>query len=495
MAQEDSTSAVVESEALTEQQKEPDTETKEDTKDEVADDAQKSSETGVDDTNKTSNGDSSAADGAADSSASGATNGAASDESPAVKISRLWSAHVAKDEALKNADRLAVSSAYRKWSTSADLGLAEGTPIPAFTDIWVILEKAKDKAEAADAKAVSSNLSGVNKVSVAKTRANADSRAADSADVLAGFAAEAHKVYKDDADEKPAEQGKSQTDGDKKRSKSAEREKGRRFSDRATSSRLDRSLGRDRRRDISRDRKLGGRENATYSKDKSIHMFDDALRQMCKEGLMKELPNMASDFDMRMRRLFPGWMIAKSAFEKFGDLLEAAEKDGLVKVQKRGSQLLVTWVKYDYVIAPRRSPRGSPRRRSRSRRRGGRNRGGDRRRSQDRGGRDHRGRGDRYTDRGRGGRGRGRSVSRRRYRSRTPPRSKRERGDSHDKDGPGAYVRGRGISTRGTPTRTDDRKRGCEPSPEYEYSYAYEYSDEECSPPPAPAPSRSRRHS
>merc|ERR1719265_1982538 len=53
---------------------------------------------------------------------------------------------------MAKADRLTLSSAYRKWAPAADLGLPEGVDVPAFTEVWLVLN-ANAKSSTAQPKA------------------------------------------------------------------------------------------------------------------------------------------------------------------------------------------------------------------------------------------------------------------------------------------------------------------------------------------------------
>eukprot|EP00927_Polykrikos_kofoidii_P058524 TRINITY_DN5308_c0_g1_i1.p1 TRINITY_DN5308_c0_g1~~TRINITY_DN5308_c0_g1_i1.p1 ORF type:complete len:675 (-),score=125.07 TRINITY_DN5308_c0_g1_i1:208-2193(-) len=143
----------------------------------------------------------------------------------------------------------------------------------------------------------------------------------------------------------------------------------------------------------------GGNQN-----QEGLRLLDIALKDMCREGLPRELPVPSSFLADRFRRQFPRFRADR---QKFADVLHAAERTGLLRLSRdrwRGSggdNLAITWVKYKYrVNAPPAARRRSP---SRSRRRGRRTE-ACRSRSRDRG-----------RDRGGGGGGFGRG--RRRARS------------------------------------------------------------------------------
>jgi len=80
-----------------------------------------------------------------------AKDGPASADDPAdykkvvARVARLWTEHIQKDDDLKNADRLTMSSAYRKWVRTAKLNLPEGFDV-SFTEIWIVLNR-KPKAK------------------------------------------------------------------------------------------------------------------------------------------------------------------------------------------------------------------------------------------------------------------------------------------------------------------------------------------------------------
>jgi len=162
----------------------------------------------------------------------------AAEESIPARVARIWTEHAKTDEKLANADRLTISSAYRQWAKTADLGL-EGTDVPPFTEVWMALEKVKKAAASADDKgdrkrgrgdAVEQRgekrrgdavevcndfrrnrcRRGANcryvhdlgdrqddRSRPSRNLEKADAAKHDSDDPLAGFAAEAHTIYKD----------------------------------------------------------------------------------------------------------------------------------------------------------------------------------------------------------------------------------------------------------------------------------------------------------
>jgi len=169
---------------------------------------------------------------------------------------------------------------------------------------------------------------------------------------------------------------------------------------------------------------LSSTRKVMVGRAETLKMFDTALRDVCDEGLHKELPMNASVVSDRLRRLFPKFKIEETPFERYGDLLRAAELDGLVKASKLRDEVVITWLKHKYKVVPRAAPRERPAaaaapaaaeaRRSRSKAAAARKRGGGERRRKRRRrtsgrSRDRRGRGER--------RGRGRDRDRRRGRS------------------------------------------------------------------------------
>lgn len=539
--------------------------------------------------------DSSPAKSAKGSEASEGETGTAGKEEPAVeesiaaRVARIWTAHASTDEKLVNADRLAVSAAYRQWVKTADLGLPEGTAVPPFTEVWMSLNvksKAKLKPAAAaddegdgktgdrrsgdddrrrvdddreecgdfkrnrcrrgaqckfshntagrtwrqdrsrsrrrDARAPLSSVNNISCRNGDKALAGKDA----SGDPLADFAAEASKTYKKgeeegNASDDEAKEGGSKDEGggDKegKEASAADRDKGavggalelereldRRAAQRekgggkkdggSIGSRLDQPLT------SSRDekRRLGNVKPAESRKE-SLEKFDQALRQLCKDGLRKELPAVASTFNDQMRGMFKGWHIENTPFERFGNFLRAAEEEGLVKVKRERSQLLVTWIKYKYHVLPPRSPLRDADRRDRSRSAQPRAASACRGRAASaRGARGRQGRaGNR--DRGRGGRGCGRD----RQPSRGCARNTGARVRSGSRRKPRACgARARSGSRGKARARRGDRDGGARgrkrrppsSSPEYSYSYSDEYSySASPSPPRGKRRSRSRR--
>lgn len=500
------------------------------------------------------------------------------EESIPARVAHLWTEFAKKDEKLAEADRLTVSSAYRQWLKTAELGLPEGADIPPFTEVWLALNSKPAKAKLkpaptrdggdgkrgdagdsdrwnakfdADGEEMcgdfkrgrcwrggdcrySHNVDGgkARRRSRSRSRRMGKARGGDdSKDPLADFAAEVGiKVYstdgtcigdpadvkaiKDDAAEASGDKGgddgpkgKGEPDG----SLALERELDRRAAQKANSSRLDEPLM------SARDEKRRRPENSRpeFSHNECVDMFDNALRQICQEGLQRELPVAASVFNDRMRRLYQGWHIEASPFQRYGDLLEAAEGVGLVKVTRTGSQLSVSWIKYKYhVQAPKDGPpwgqRDGPPRdgplvrdrcgRSQSRPRrerpAGHDGGGPRER--ERGGPPERERGrerDRARgrperalrnppDRGGGDRGRARGGGGDRGRE---PRERMQRSERERPKGRGG----------GRERRTGGKERKRSPSvSSSEYSYSYEYTDQEsysASPSPKRKAPRERR--
>jgi len=331
-------------------------------------------------------------------------------------------------------------------------------------------------------------------------------------DPLADFASEAHTIYKDkkegeegaDAGEDAKSGGeKDKGDDEKERSREdstgdkdkgehggareLERELDRRAAQRAEKdgglgSKLDQPLtnAKDDKKRMGNSGPAGGRGE---SRKESIEKFDKALREICKEGLFRELPAIASMFNDRMRRMFRGWQVENTPFERFGNLLRAAEEEGLIKVVREGSQLKVTWIKYKYHVLPPRSPQRDAGRRDRSRsRRPGKGSGRGDRGPQGRGGEQDRGRG----ARARPSRGRARAGgSRARSRNRGKTQGSRDRG------------RGRGDRDRGRDKARDKRRKE---SSSPDYSYSYQYSDEDSgsgsgSSSPSRSPPRGKRKS
>ncbi|CAE8639161.1 unnamed protein product [Polarella glacialis] len=222
-------------------------------------------------------------------------------------------------------------------------------------------------------------------------------------------------------------------------------------------------------------------------------MFDEALKSLCDTGLQNELPMNASVISGHLRRTIPGFSISKTPFLRFGDLLDAMQKEGLIKVGRNRHDVSITWVKYPYRVtgqphARARSRQGSrnkrrPCARSRPRQEASRRQRG---RSAETRGAQQRGRGG-ARSRSRHGRGGARSRSRRgrcAVRSRSPRRD-RGRAEPSSRRPPngrtGGPSRGQASGQAARPSRGQASgqaaKRGREPSaPKSEYEY---YSDSE----------------
>lgn len=431
------------------------------------------------------------------------------EESVAARVARMWTEHVDKNETLKDADRLTTSAAYRKWAPTAELGLPEGVAVPPFTEIWLVIETAraeKEKAEKEKAKEEKRNrwheapsgkgkgkgkrkgrrwkdenyrdsqdideggqshdspqppLSEVNTVSsryrgdkAATTTPKESDDPLGVADPLADFAAEAHKIYRNDG---------SVAD-------TAERVDSSKEISEANAEKADETPAAepasDRGADHSHRNGRNVEKHERYSKAKCIEMFDEALRDICRKGLSHELPVAASIIDTRMQRLHKEWRIDSTPFRHYEDLVREAEQAGLIKVgkDKRSNQLTVTWIKYKYHVDDQRA---SARGRSRSRARGHRS---------DTRGKGH-GKRDREHRSGHGERAR-----------RRPPVSGSTR-KRHDRNAGG---HGKGRGRKGEKKQpAQHRKRGREQAAEY--SYSYEYTEEEYSLSPSPRRRSSRK--
>lgn len=378
------------------------------------------------------------------------------------RIARLWRQHMEDTERRGEQrdlnDRLAMSAEYRSWVTGVDL--KSGEALPSFTDVWVELELNKRPStpkgegewqqtqsqeweqpekredwgprrrwqsrwhntrqgeswkdgEHKEARIILAPAAG-RPVLKEVSRAGLALKPAPTADPLADFAAEGSVTYL--------------------RERDAVVHDGRHH-------RHDRPVSPDR--PPRHKAHLAPANSYYYDQFQSLRIFDDCLQDMCNRGLKTDLPIRASVFLDEMYQRDSHFRMCDTPFRDFSELLDAAEKEGLVKVNRSGSQEYISKVKYPYRVLTRRDeyhPERERRRRrlpskSRSRSRGARvvqirevshhRRGGDHR--EDRGDRgDRSDRGDRG-DRGeRGDRGR-RNANRAKRAS--PQANRSRRGD------------------------------------------------------------------
>lgn len=437
------------------------------------------------------------ADASADSAAATTSDSADKPaEGAAERVARLWKEHTAKDEKFTNADRLTQSSAYRQWVKTAELGLPQGVEPPPFTEVWLLLNPPPTIDSGGRRRRSRSRRNDRRQRDAGKATGSK------AGDPLADFAAEANPVYKKDGEEpggsssaaaksskteegadKAGEEASADRKGDaaelereldkraaeKRKSRDRERSLGSRLDGPLASSRERKTLDvRRRERKNEREDRRGATEQK-YTKEQSIEMLDAALQKLCEDGIHRELPINASVLNDRMRRIYFGWHISASPFDRYSELLQAAQEAGILKYSKLKDSVVIDWVKYKYKVLPRKTPPRSPRR-GRSRSRPGRNGGG--------------GRGGRACDR-----------------DRRPARSPRGGRAPARGGGRQAYGGDRGRGGRGRePERRPDRRRG---RPASAYSYSYDdsgysdyaaYSDEESySPSPSPVRGGGRR--
>jgi len=97
-----------------------------------------------------------------------------------------------------------------------------------------------------------------------------------------------------------------------------------------------------------------------------VKMFDDALWDVCKQGLYHELPMNASVVSDRMRKMHRGWNISRTPFQRFHELLVACEAEGIIQTRRgygrRKDDVLITWVKHNYHVVNRSRSRGEGKR-------------------------------------------------------------------------------------------------------------------------------------
>lgn len=360
-------------------------------------------------------------------------------EPPATRVARVWTEYVEKNEKLKDADRLALSSEYRRWSKTAVLDLPEGVAIPPFTEVWLAANRKPAAASShgrqkwwkkRDGAEDEPPLTSVNAITTRRLKngEGASSKTPSGCDPLADFAAEANSIYDKDGNPRTRLVTRCDADGE----------------------------GDEEGGEQSRRRERSGKpagEVAEITHARCVEMFDSALRSLCEEGFSRDFPVNACVLSDSMRRRFPEYNIRATPFDRFGELVRAAEDEGLIKVRQKGAQLWIDWIKYSYKVVPRDPEEIEPRetapqskskanlrRRSRSRRRPGAHGAGD--------------------ERSRGGRERERRD-----------RIEHDRGRSDRRD----IGRTKGAGDR----HPAQKKAALKKRASSEYSYSYEYTDEE----------------
>eukprot|EP00746_Dinoflagellata_sp_MGD_P167455 gnl/MRDRNA2_/MRDRNA2_98084_c0_seq1.p1 gnl/MRDRNA2_/MRDRNA2_98084_c0~~gnl/MRDRNA2_/MRDRNA2_98084_c0_seq1.p1 ORF type:complete len:551 (+),score=138.31 gnl/MRDRNA2_/MRDRNA2_98084_c0_seq1:70-1722(+) len=123
----------------------------------------------------------------------------------------------------------------------------------------------------------------------------------------------------------------------------------------------DRSFDRRNRRDWSRG-------HPEISERRCVEILDEVLKSIVREGRYR-LPINASVIADRMRKTERGWHITNTPFERFGDLLDKADQENYIRVDRpgNGKTINITWIKYKQRSPPRRD-RSTSRRRQDDRR-------------------------------------------------------------------------------------------------------------------------------
>lgn len=325
------------------------------------------------------------------------------------KIIALWELYV-KSEEMDSTDRLLLASKYREWAKGIEECLK---PAPAFADVWSRREKRTEVAETLPmARSGSDNWHSFEEALLSiqnehrSTPFNASlisdrmrqrrgrlsfgsltellrraersgwlslSRERDNVFVRwlrmpHGSGKQAESPVADQAGDK-SNHSPMREHWESRANKEASRRG--RYDGRASDEELRKSLDR-RGKPLSERRKPN-----LFSESECINMLDEALKDVCQRGLYRELPMNASVLSDRLRRMFPKFLLRLTPFQRFGELLRCAEREGLVKVARRRDEVLLTWVKHRYQVLPQvsRSPerrRVSRNRRARSRSRSGR---------------------------------------------------------------------------------------------------------------------------
>eukprot|EP00933_Yihiella_yeosuensis_P047498 TRINITY_DN43333_c0_g1_i1.p1 TRINITY_DN43333_c0_g1~~TRINITY_DN43333_c0_g1_i1.p1 ORF type:complete len:457 (-),score=74.72 TRINITY_DN43333_c0_g1_i1:73-1443(-) len=344
------------------------------------------------------------------------------------QVTNIWREHLQKMESEGKpvaTDRLTASAEFRKWVRTADLGLEPSDAIPSFTQVWMEQNSQRTSLTI---------VRGSRRVELSGPGASrGKSKSSSVDDALANFAAEGNATY---------------TSGVGKDDRGAPE---RRIEDQN----VDRSSA-----------------SNVFSHSESLQIFDEALKDLCEnQGVVRGLPMNASVISGCLRRKFPHFHLSKTPFDRFKQLLEAAETEKLVKVSTRGHSVNITWVRHNVKVLDvhpgaghsndKREGRAEQRRRDRR----------DRRKDKDRlAGLAVRRRSlkSRSRERRHGAEGSHRHTRR----SRSPRRDRPERRRSRE--------RGRDQSRRPrTGRHVRSRERSASVSPSYSYSsYSYSYSDD-----------------
>eukprot|EP00435_Cladocopium_sp_Y103_P048040 s1152_g14.t1 len=91
-----------------------------------------------------------------------------------------------------------------------------------------------------------------------------------------------------------------------------------------------------------------------YDRLESLRLFDDCLQDICNRGLRADLPIRASVILDEMYQRDSHFRICDTPFRDFSELLDEAADEGLVKVNRRGTQEYISedWGMFPAVVTP-----------------------------------------------------------------------------------------------------------------------------------------------